>query len=123
MVRIDAPALTGDGMKMTNRAEDMSMRKETRATETPDYISGRPYIWKTKRHRRTPGHRNVGPTCPDCQTIHGANAAVAVGRFNPAGARGYRSRLGGPLRPTRNEAIADFCTGRCNPDRQPASAS
>lgn len=55
------------------------------------------------------GRSTVGPTCPDCQTIHGADAARTVGRFNPGGPSGYRSRLGGPLRPTRAEAIADTC--------------
>jgi hypothetical protein len=51
----------------------------------------------------------IGPTCPDCNTIHGADAAVAEGRFGEDGPRGYRSRLGGPLRDTRKEAHGDYC--------------
>jgi hypothetical protein len=63
------------------------------------------YQWSTEPMPRS----HIGPTCPECQTIHGADAAVAVGRFDPDGPRGYRSRLGGPLRPARDEAVADYC--------------
>jgi hypothetical protein len=60
---------------------------------------------------RSPGP-HVGPTCPACRTIHGSDAAVAVGRFNPEGPRGYRARDGGPLRLTRAAAVADTCARR-----------
>lgn len=50
--------------------------------------------------------------CHACSTVHPSDAAVAVGRFDPHGVRGYRSRLGGPLRPTRSEVEADYCTAR-----------
>jgi hypothetical protein len=39
--------------------------------------------------------------------VLGSDAAVAVGRFDSAGVKGYRARSGGPLRPTRAEAEAD----------------
>ncbi|GAB2733345.1 hypothetical protein GCM10027273_10140 [Nocardioides pakistanensis] len=58
---------------------------------------------------RTTTHSKVGPTCSDCDRVHGADAAAVVGRFDEAGPRGYRSRLGGPLRATREEAVADYC--------------
>lgn len=39
----------------------------------------------------------------------GSDAAVAVGRFDPAGVHGYRARTapGAPLRATRAEAVED----------------
>lgn len=40
--------------------------------------------------------------------ILGSDAAVAVGRFRPEGPIGYVSKTGGPLRPTRAEAEADY---------------
>jgi hypothetical protein len=48
-------------------------------------------------------------TCANCDTIHGSDAARAVGRFNPEGVTGYQSRLGGPVRSTRTEAVTDYC--------------
>lgn len=53
-----------------------------------------------------------GPTCPDCQTIHGSDAVVAVGKFDPAGVHGYRARPSGPLRDTRADAAGDVCAAR-----------
>jgi hypothetical protein len=47
--------------------------------------------------------------CTTCDSIHGADATRAVGRFNPEGTTGYVSRSGGPERPTRDEAMADYC--------------
>lgn len=63
----------------------------------------------------TPGYGRivVAPpsksVCTGCQTIHGSDATRAVGRFEPAGPKGYKSRLGGPLRATRAQADGDFC--------------
>ena len=49
--------------------------------------------------------------CPSCDTVHVSTMAVAVGRFRPSGPLGYRARPGGPLRPTRAEAVEDACRG------------
>ena len=54
----------------------------------------------------------IGPTCPDCDTIHGSDAARAVGLFIRGGLLGYRAKSGGPLRATRAEAEADECKAR-----------
>lgn len=40
--------------------------------------------------------------------ILGTDAAVAVGRFEPDGPRGYRAKSGGPLRKTRVAAERDY---------------
>ena len=53
-----------------------------------------------------------GPTCPDCGHIHAAGDVVAVGRFDPNGVHGYRAPSGGPLRATREQAMADVCARR-----------
>lgn len=52
----------------------------------------------------------IGPTCPDCGTVHGSDAARAVGLFGPT--LRYRPASGGPLRATRAEAEADECKAR-----------
>ena len=78
---------------------------------------GQPVLLRVRLlDRRCRGERRAGraggvtgPTCPACRTIHGSDAARAVGRFAPGGAQGYRSRLGGPLRVTREEAVEDTC--------------
>lgn len=62
----------------------------------------------------------IGPTCPDCLTIHEATAVVAVGRFDPNGPRGYRAA--GPLRATREEAMRDVCALRQTSVTTPASS-
>lgn len=54
----------------------------------------------------------IGRTCPFCRTIHGSDAARAIGRFRPGGPLGFRSSLGGPLRSSRSEAVADLCAAR-----------
>lgn len=61
--------------------------------------------------RNTP-RSTVGGTCPLCRTIHCATDVVAVGRFNPDGATGYRPKAGGDIRSTRADAMADVCRGR-----------
>lgn len=66
----------------------------------------RPWTWSWA------ARSHIGPTCSTCQTIHGADAAVAVGRFISPVVAGFRSRLGGPLRGTRDEAEADFCAAQ-----------
>ena len=49
--------------------------------------------------------------CPRCDHVHGSDWAVAVQRFAPGGPTGYRATRapGAPLRPTRDQAIADQC--------------
>jgi len=66
------------------------------------------YVWTTTNMPRG----KIGQTCPACDTIHAAGEAVAVGRFDPAGVRGYRPRAGGSLMGSRAEAQADLCATR-----------
>ena len=65
----------------------------------------------------------IGATCPTCGTIHGSDAVVAVGRFEPGGPLGYRAaKIDGPLRATREEAHRDVCAARVlPPDRKGAA--
>lgn len=50
-------------------------------------------------------------TCPKCQRVHGADATVAVGRFNPFGPVGYVAKdlHGALIRITREDAETDYC--------------
>lgn len=51
--------------------------------------------------------------CPDCETIHPTNAAIAYGRFRPQGALGYVANYpDAPQRPTRQQAENDYCQKR-----------
>lgn len=49
-----------------------------------------------------------------CDHVHYARMAVAVGRFSRATVT-YRAVSGGPLRASREEAIADECAANHNP--------
>jgi hypothetical protein len=49
-----------------------------------------------------------------CDLILGSDAARAVGRFNPNGTEGYRSKAGGPVRATRAEAEGDYHRATCD---------
>lgn len=53
---------------------------------------------------------NIPPTCPRCGWTHAPNSSttIAGSRFTRPIA-GYQSRLGGPVRATREEADADYC--------------
>lgn len=54
----------------------------------------------------------IGPTCPDCETIHSAGDVVVYGsRFTPGPMR-YQAKAGGPIRATRVAAMLDVCASR-----------
>ena len=53
----------------------------------------------------------MADSCGRCGHVHSPDWAVAVHRFTPGGPAGYRASgaPGAPLRPTRDQAIADQC--------------
>ena len=49
--------------------------------------------------------------CLECNCVHPADAAIAVGRFSHDGPSGFIANVahGASLRNTRIEAVADYC--------------
>jgi hypothetical protein len=64
-------------------------------------------VWVIRTLKQDEAHRQA-KAAPTSRRVVPGDAARAVGRFSTAVPQGYRSSLGGPLRQSRDEAVADY---------------